>query len=192
MKNANYHAQLSEIHKAILNNPSDVDYIYVTADKVNDLGNARLIDLAIAPQVKDLIAISITDEGYDFLKKGISIEKVESDMENGTDYKIRRDIPVTAIKKKGRKTEKYPFSLMSIGDSFHVPISDDMPEPGKTLQTTVSSATSRFKIPDTDGAVTKNRNGEIVPIMVETKKFTLRTVDSTDPDGPGARVYRTK
>lgn len=106
-------------------------------------------------------------------------------------------IPMAAAKRGGRKEEQYPFSQMNVGDSFLVPVTAAYPKPWETFASTVSSATRRFSI-KSETQTKKNRKGEAIPVLVATKKFTLRRVTKGDayPNGyvepeSGARVFRT-
>ena len=47
---------------------------------------------------------------------------------------------------RGGRTNKYPFDQMEVGSSFFVGVSADMPNPLKTLGSTVSSANNRYAV----------------------------------------------
>lgn len=102
-------------------------------------------------------------------------------------FSLETGIPVPPARRGGRGGESYPFSKMEVGASFFVAASEEMPEPAKTLASTVSSATARFAIPT--GESKTNRKGEPVPVMKETKKFIVRSVEENGIKG--ARVWRT-
>ncbi len=103
-------------------------------------------------------------------------------------------------KRKGRggggAPVKYPFDQLEIGQTFFVPASEKMPDPVKTLQSTVSSANMRYAV-DTGEKKTVTRNkrgkknklvldaaGNPIPETVEvtvyrhTRKFSLRPIDA--------------
>ena len=106
-----------------------------------------------------------------------------------TMFKIEDSIPVPTISGRGRGGNVYPFDELAVGQSFFVPNSEDKPNAAKSLASTVSSATARYAVPSEDGATKTNKAGEVVPIMVETRKFVVRSVEE---DGvKGARVWRT-
>ena len=112
-----------------------------------------------------------------------------------TTYDLQSNIPMVPSKRGGKKSEEYPFSKMEIGQSFVVPSTSEYPEPWNTFASTVSSATRRFS---TVGTETKlNRKGESVPVLIPTRKFTLRhVVEGQKYDNgfvepvTGARVFR--
>lgn len=106
-----------------------------------------------------------------------------------TMFKIEDSIPVPTISGRGRGGNVYPFDELAVGQSFFVPNSEDKPNAAKSLASTVSSATARYAVPSEDGATKTNKAGEVVPVMVETRKFVVRSVEE---DGvKGARVWRT-
>ena len=111
------------------------------------------------------------------------IEKVK------TMFKIEGSIPVPTISGRGRGGNVYPFNQLEVGQSFFVANSESKPNAAKSLASTVSSATARYAVPAEDGATKTNKKGEVVPVLVETRKFVVRSVEE---DGvKGARVWRT-
>jgi hypothetical protein len=87
-----------------------------------------------------------------------------------TDFEIERNIPIPKRKVKLRGSYKYPFDKLEVGDSFHIPMTDKCPKPARTIASSVSTANKKF-----DGKV-----------------FKSFSVDSTDPKGEGARVFRVE
>lgn len=84
-----------------------------------------------------------------------------------SDFELEKGIPVPVSAKRMRGSYKYPFEKMEVGDSFHIAPTKERPKPARTLASTVSTASKKFG-----------------------KLFRVRTVDVTDPKGPGARVFR--
>jgi len=78
---------------------------------------------------------------------------------------------ITPPKTKVQRTSKYPFTQMVPGNSFHVPVSEDTPEPWKSVQSAVSAANRDAK--DERG--------------VSEIKFSLRRMMNGEVDG--ARVF---
>ena len=106
-----------------------------------------------------------------------------------TMFKIEDSIPVPTISGRGRGGNVYPFDQLEVGQSFFVANSEDKPNAAKSLASTVSSATARYAVASEDGATKTNKKGEVVPVLVETRKFVVRSVEE---DGvKGARVWRT-
>ena len=106
-------------------------------------------------------------------------------------FQIENDVPVPAIsgRGRGRGGNVYPFDQLEVGQSFFVANSESKPNAAKSLASTVSSATARYAVPAEDGSTKTNKKGEVVPVMVETRKFVVRSVEE---DGvKGARVWRT-
>jgi hypothetical protein len=115
-------------------------------------------------------------------------------------FSIDAGVPLIAGVRGGVKEEVYPFSKLEIGQSFVVPVSATMLTPKDVVEkfsSTVSSATRRYAEPSAT-ETRNNKKGEAVPVMVPTRKFTLRPVTQgtkydngfTEPVS-GARVYRT-
>ena len=106
-----------------------------------------------------------------------------------TMFKIEDSIPVPTISGRGRGGNVYPFDQLEVGQSFFVANSEDKPNAAKSLASTVSSATARYAVASEDGATKTNKKGETVPVMVETRKFVVRSVEENGVKG--ARVWRT-
>lgn len=110
-----------------------------------------------------------------------------------TMFKIEDSIPVPTISGRGRGGNVYPFDQLEVGQSFFVANSEDKPNATKSLASTVSSAIARYAVEKKDeggNVVTKtNKKGETVPVMVETRKFVVRSVEENGVKG--ARVWRT-
>ena len=104
-------------------------------------------------------------------------------------FKIENEVPVPAISGRGRGGNVYPFNQLEVGQSFFVANSESKPNAAKSLASTVSSATARYAVPSEDGATKTNKKGEVVPVMVETRKFVVRSVEENGVKG--ARVWRT-
>lgn len=104
-------------------------------------------------------------------------------------FKIENSIPVPTISGRGRGGNVYPFDQLEAGQSFFVANDESKPNAAKSLASTVSSATARYAVPSADGATKTNKAGETVPVMVETRKFVVRSVEENGVKG--ARVWRT-
>lgn len=128
-------------------------------------------------------------------------------------YEIDTDVAMPAPR-GGRAGSVYPFDALEVGHSFHVPKTDEMPDPVATLASTVSGATARYaeetgesetvKRPvyqkDADGKRVKGADGKLIKTGEEevtvakkrnTRVFRVVAATDKDPKGPGARVFRT-
>jgi hypothetical protein len=101
-------------------------------------------------------------------------------------YSIEDNVALPAVKRIGLKESIYPFNDMNVGQSFFIPATAEHPEPARTLASTVASATRRNAVVDPEGKTRINKKGNVVPVLVPTKVFTIRAVEG------GARVWRTK
>jgi hypothetical protein len=78
---------------------------------------------------------------------------------------------------RGSRT-KYPFDQMGIGDSFFVPVSEDIPEPIKTLSSVVSSANMRYAEETGETkTVTRSKRGPDRKTVFENGVKVKETVD---------------
>ena len=130
-----------------------------------------------------LVLDNATSEANSAIAETGKTEKVKSM------FKIEDKLPVPAISGRGRGGNVYPFKELAVGQSFFVPNSESRPNAAKSMASTVCSATARYAVPAEDGSTKTNKKGEVVPVMVETRKFVVRRVEE---DGvKGARVWRT-
>lgn len=88
------------------------------------------------------------------------------------EFQIETGIAVPEIKRGGPGATKYPFDKMQAGDSFFVGVSEAMPNPSKTLASTVNSANKRYK--------------DATP----KRKFAIRQDEKAGVKG--ARIWRTE
>ena len=147
------------------------------------------------------VATRATQAGIESLDNGETIgnnstsEATSATAETGktekvkTMFKIEDSIPVPTISGRGRGGNVYPFDQLEVGQSFFVANSEDKPNAAKSLASTVSSATARYAVASEDGATKTNKKGEVAPVMVETRKFVVRSVEENGVKG--ARVWRT-
>lgn len=165
-------AGLVEINPAMVNEAGEIA-TRATQAGIEALGNG------------ETIGNNATSEATSETAETGKTEKVK------TMFEIKDSIPVPAIsgRGRGRGGDVYPFKVLAVGQSFFVPNSESKPNAAKSLASTVCSATARYAVPAEDGSTKTNKKGEVVPVMVETRKFVVRRVEE---DGvKGARVWRT-
>ena len=138
----------------------------------------------------------------------------EAEEASDTGYEIDTDVALGARARFAARTAKYPFDKLGVGHSFHVPATADMPKPGTTLAGAVTNANNKWskdhptemesktlstfaigedgkRIRNEDGSYVKTGERPVVrPVRVAERHFTIRSVGSEDPKGPGARVFR--
>lgn len=100
-------------------------------------------------------------------------------------FAIEDGIALAPVTGRGRGGETYPFHKLAVGQSFFVPNTAEKPNVAKSLASTVSSATRRYA-EVIEGQTRKDRKGNEVPALRETRKFVLRAVEG------GARIWRTQ
>ena len=143
------------------------------------------------------IATRATQAGIEIIDNGATAgnNATSETAETGTTQKVKTmfkiddSIPVPTISGRGRGGNVYPFDQLEVGQSFFVANSEDKPNATKSLASTVSGATARYAVPAEDGSTKTNKKGEVVPVLVKTRKFVVRRAEE---DGvKGARVWRT-
>lgn len=182
-------------------------------EEVVNAGLAALVEPAIIDG--DRAAVVLTDAG----KAQIAGPADEGSTDEGTSeapsFVIEDNIPLPGAKRGGRGKTIYPFDALAVNQSFHVPATAENPNPAKSLASTVSSATARYAVPlegqfedvkvttyavDAAGKRIEGPDGKPVKTGETTERrqktqntrvFTVRAVDETDPKGKGARVWRT-
>lgn len=133
-----------------------------------------------------------------------------------TSYEIEDDVPMpTNTVRRGRQGG-YPFENLNVGQSFHVAAKagETPAQVAARLQSSVSGARARFaeKTGETEtvtvkefqrdeaGNFVKGEDGKRVVASTRqesrdktklTRDFSVKPVDTTDPKGAGARVWRT-
>lgn len=129
--------------------------------------------------------------------------------------------PMPEKKRRGKGGSKYPFDALKVGQSFHVPVTANMPNPVSAIASSLTGARRKYEVPmldangkpvfetvtvktyakDTNGKRIKGADGKFVVSgetsisrekMVQTRDFQIFEADKADPRGPGARVVRTK
>lgn len=127
---------------------------------------------------------------------------------------------VPSATRGGKGRNLYDFDSLEVGGFIFVPASEAKPNPTKSLASTVSSATARFAKPTgetktakktiykvgEDGKRLKGEDGKLVvdrvedvtvPVMEETRKFALESVEGGKVYGEftapadGAVIYRS-
>lgn len=118
--------------------------------------------------------------------------------------------------KHGTRSSQYPFEDLQIGQSFFVPVSADIPDPVKTIGSTVSSANMRYRT-ETGETVSKTRikrgsdhkavkdaagnpvkETVTVPVYKQDRKFIIRPIKTGvkygewTADADGALVARVE
>lgn len=171
-------------------------FLYTSAAVHTQLAEAGLVEVnpTMANEAGEL-ATRATQKGIDSVSKNGDNQTSETQGEPAktekvkTMFQLEDNVALPSISGRGRTGTTYPFETMAVGQSFFVANSEDKPNAAKSLASTVSSATARYAVPSADGATKTNKKGETVPVMVETRKFVVRSVEENGVKG--ARVWRT-
>jgi len=193
-------AQADKLAAIVAATNSDAGMCYMTEKSVQVLVDAGYVECNIAmtnPDDVKQVAVRATPTGmaYDPVKPAqpegtTTMESLE------TAFAIEDGVKIPTIKRTGSATSIYPFDALEVGQSFFVSATEDMPSPGKSLASTVSSASKRYAIEN--GTRTINRrnkaSGEMeqveVPAYDYERKFMVRSVEENGVKG--ARVWRVE
>lgn len=208
-------------------------FTYVTAAEAKPYVAADLIEVnADTPNEDGLIPARAKPSATAFLNGGQAAGAAQAPAAAGSasrtvtagqTFDIDTDVEIPAIKRGGglNTASVYPFaSLTTVGMSFHVKKTDDMPDPMKTLSSSVSNYNNKFATPvkdfggntvketvkvneaqrDANGNVITGPDGKRVMIGKEVTRdkldysqfYVVRRVGADDKRGEGARVFRTK
>jgi hypothetical protein len=175
---------------------------FVSAADGMGLVNAKLIEVNTAlldPSDPNKAAARATPEGIAMVNESNTADNAATAAAPAADkpkFVIRTDVPLTS--KRGRATggTLYPFDELPVGGSFHVPATEKMPKPHKTLGSAVSIATRKYAAQDgyetdAEGKPKLDKKGNQIAKWKNSRVFSVRAVDASDPDGVGARVFRT-
>jgi len=144
-------ASIMNINRDLLVAISNGQVAYVTKDESILAGlnyQPPLIEVNIAmidPTNDQKARVRITAAGAEYLKGNGAVTEAIETIGNGYEVFTGAVLPLSKRGGGGGGAPiKYPFDKLEIGASFFVPISDKIPDPAKTLASTVSSANVRF------------------------------------------------
>lgn len=162
------------------------------------LAEAGLIELNAQMVDGDKIAARTTEKGLDAYQNGDNVEPAnEATTNEGNNTMSQFEIetaPLPARKRGSNAKSIYPFDALEVGQRFFVPATEEMPNPGKSLASTVSSASKRYATEN--GTRTINRRnketGELEPVEVKAYTYSRKfSVVAGEKDGvKGAFVGR--
>lgn len=193
-------AQADKLATIVAATNSDAGMCYMTEKSVQVLVDAGYVECNIAmtdPNDAKKVAVRATQTGVAYEHDAPATTEGTTTMESpATAFAIEDDVKIPAIKRTGSATSVYPFDALVVGQSFFVPATDEMPNPGKSLASTVSSASKRYATEN--GTRTINRrnkkSGEMeqveVPAYDYERKFMVRSVEENGVKG--ARVWRVE
>jgi hypothetical protein len=157
------------------------NYATLKTDQAERLVDAdpTLIQVVEVPNDEKHKFVMATQAGIDAVNASEPIVEAFKTPVVAGSFKIESGVPLPAIKRGGMRAQMYPFDHLEIGQSFFVPVTETIPNPGKTLASTVSSATRRFKA---------NGRARVFTIRANEDEFPT----ATDKGRKGARIWRIK
>lgn len=179
---------LAEIVEAT-NSPTG--FTYVAESKAKPLVDRGLIELNPGMKNDDgHMAARATNAGIETIMGSNHEQEAATEAENETNFEIDSGVPMPTVTRRTRAAI-YPFDALEVGQSFHVPATDERPNPAKSLASTVSSANRRYAV-EIPGETRVDRKGNTVPATRQERKFRVTAAAEDDPRGAGARVFRVE
>lgn len=188
--------QADKLANIVAATQSEAGMCYMTEKSVQLLVDAGYVECNITmtdPDDAKKVAVRATPTGMAYEETPTTTEGTKT---MNSPFAIDDGVAIPAIKRSGSATSIYPFDALEVGQSFFVPATEDMPNPGKSLASTVSSASKRYATQN--GTRTINRRnketGEMEPVEVPAydyeRKFMVRSVEENGIKG--ARVWRVE
>lgn len=166
---------------------------YVSQTEADEAGlkhNPPLIEVNTAMLEGDKAAARATEAGIAFMAPAAPKAAVEA----STGFELVKGAVLPPSKRgvglHGGAPKKYPFDQMEVGDSFFVPVSDKLPNPVKTLGSTVSSVNLRYAEVSGEKTVTRAKRGPDRKAVFENGQKVMETV--TVPVHKKTRVYEIR
>jgi len=186
--------------------------IFMTEKNVKILIDGGYAECNTQIREGEAVAVRSTPLGEALLASPDQTETGRTTMDK-PNFSIDDNIAVPAIRRaSGGKPSIYPFDQLELGQSFFVPETEELPNPGKSLASTVSGASKRFatkngtrtirrrpKLTNEDGSPMLDENGKQikgeltdveVPAFIYERKFIVRSVEENGV--AGARVWRVE
>ena len=177
---------LSEIVEAT-NSPTG--FTYVSEAKAKPLVDRGLIELNTGmTNDEGHMAARATNEGISII---MGNTESNTGTENSTAFTVQSGPIPGVVQGRRLRPAIYPFAVLNVGEWFHVPVSEERPNPAKAMASTVSSANKRYAV-EIPGETRVDRKGNIVPATKQERKFSLLRVDASHPEGAGAVVTRVE
>lgn len=191
---ANQAKKLAEIVEATTD--AARGFVYMTEKSVK-----VLVDAGYAECNKEItdgagnIAVRATKAGLEYGTAPAATEEEGTTTMNTEATAVRKfpiikNIKLPAISRAGAAKSDYDFDELETGDGFFVPATEKMPNPGKSLASTVSSASKRYATENGTREINRKVDGVMtkvtVPAYVYERKFVVRSVkDGADYGYPG-------
>lgn len=194
---------------------SDNGALMLTQAEGNDIVNAGLATVDTATLNSDgKASVTLTEAGSKAIEAAQITDKAIVTQAAKPVFTMRSDI-VMPVKVRKTKAAIYPLDSMNVGDSFHIPATAENPDPATRIASTLSQARVKYMVKsetetetvtvknyvkDADGKITVDADGHRVyngtsevtrPKQVVGRDFVAAPVDASDPEGVGARVWRT-
>jgi hypothetical protein len=163
-------------------NPSSIAQpVHTQTEAQPVLQPVAMSEQQVSPQAAKQQPAKSTGKKKDAASKSPAV--AVSTKENTTGFKINT-IPLPESRRNTYfGAPKYPFKDLQVGQSFFVPISPELPDAVRTLQSAASAANTRYAKKTGETRIAKN--GKEMPAYVLTRRFLVRPDIGREEDGPG-------
>ncbi|HCH8410340.1 TPA: hypothetical protein NNQ05_004574, partial [Salmonella enterica] len=156
---------------------ADNSFVYASGKDQKALVDAGFAEInATLVNDKQETATRATQAGFDFVKENESKGTSPVTQSTAQTFAIATGVEIPVTPRTRESSSIYPFEQLEIGQSFFVPVSEDKPNPAKSLASTVTSANDRHAY-EIEGETMVNRKGETVPKKGFNKRFIVRPVE---------------
>ena len=175
--------------KVIASETAEKGFGYAAEADCAELAKCGLVEVntSIALDENGRFAVRCTAAGFEIVNSlGSESSEPEFPVASGVDMPVvARHIP--------RRTSKYPFDQLEVGQSFFIAATEEIPNPMRSYASSVTGANKRYA-EEVPGETRVNRKGNTVPLTRQTREFSMRRVTDGAPWGQagatGVAVWR--
>ena len=172
--------------KVIATETTEKGFGYAAESDCAELAKCGLVEVntSIALDENGRFAVRCISAGFEVVN-GLGTDS-EFPVVGGIDMPtVSRHIP--------KRTSKYPFDQLEVGQSFFIAATEEVPNPMRSYASAVTGANKRFA-EEVPGETRVNRKGNTVPLTRQTREFSMRRVADGAPWGQhgatGVAVWR--
>lgn len=195
--------------------------LMLTAEEGKELVAAGYATVDINTVDDNKAFVSLTPAGEALVKEGETPNQKRAPLPtvnpaSKAKIELTSDIPIPTKTRRPKKGGSiYPLETMEVGQSFHVPTTEENPDPLARITSSIANSKRKFSVPvepaetetvkvrtykrDAAGKLVKGEDGKLVvestveetrPVTKLTRDWIAAAVDASDPMGEGARIWR--
>lgn len=174
--------------KVIATETTEKGFGYAAEADCAELAKCGLVEVnaSIALDENGRFAVRCTQAGFEIVNSLGAEDESEFPVASGIEMPtVARHIP--------KRTSKYPFDQLEVGQSFFIAATEEVPNPMRSYASSVTGANKRYA-EEVPGETRVNRKGNTVPLTRQTREFSMRRVGDGAPWGQhgacGVAVWR--